>query len=336
MTSSIKVGSAWHGVTGAKVRVGGSWHSVAKGFVRVAGSWHQWLASLITDSFNRANSASLGSTDTGDAWSTVRGTAWAIVSNQASNSDAASNYPIAKIALGSNDTTTSVTASNGCGPVVWITDTNNWWSSFHFSSTVANCAGGATGFIYTSTPSCACGSPTNDGGTCTGSTVSCNDYVNTCAPGGCGTVSSSNVNQYNCYGGYTSGTCAGVSGTWNGSQCCFNELYYTRTQNTMRTMYGCSATASSATQHALRMVKNVAGTISTVADTNIASIPAAVKLVTSGNSITATAYSDAAMTTSIGTNAQSNTGTKGLSVGIVKAPGGLSQDSIVDSFSTTI
>jgi hypothetical protein len=337
MTASVKVVGAWHGLVGAKVRVAGTWHTASKGFVKVAGTWRQWLASLITDSFNRANSASLGSTDTGDAWSTLRGTAWAIVSNQASNSDAASNYPIAQIALGSTDTTTSVSVSQGCGPVVWITDTNNWWTSYHYSSTVANCAGPATGYIYSSTPTCACGSVVNDGGTCTGSTVSCNSLNTTCTPvGGCGTVTCTSVDQYNCYGGYTSGSCGGAGGTWNGTQCCFTEPYYTCTQNTTVIHYGCSATASSSTQHALRMAKNVAGTVSTVADTVVASAPAAIKIVTNANSITATAYSDAAMTTSIGTNAQTNTGTKGTSVGIVKAPGGLAQGSTVDTFSTTV
>lgn len=335
MTASVKVGGTWHSLVGAKVRVAGTWHTTTKGFVRVAGTWRQWLSSIISDSFNRVD-GSLGNTDTGDTWSMLRGTAWTIVSNQASNADAATNYPIATVLLGSNDGTVSVSTSQGCGPVVWVTDANNWWTSFHNSATVGDCSGGATGNIYSSAPSCSCGGVTNDGGTCTGSTVSCNDYSNTCAPGGCGTVSSSYVVQNNCYDGYTSGNCGGAGGVWNGTQCCFDENYYTRTQNTMVTMYGCSATPSSHTEHRLRMVKNVAGTIATVADAVIASAPAAVKLVTSGNSIVATAYSDTAMTTSLGSNSQTNTGTKGLSVGIGKAPGGLAQGSTVDNFSATI
>jgi hypothetical protein len=63
--------------------------------------------STVTDSFNRANASGLGTTDTGQTWSTT-GT-WSIVSNQAHYaSGAGSGYQIAAIDSGSGDGTVSV------------------------------------------------------------------------------------------------------------------------------------------------------------------------------------------------------------------------------------
>lgn len=342
MTSSVKVAGAWHTVAGVRVRVGGTWSTVSKGFVRVAGTWYQWLSSLITDSFNRANSASLGTTDTGESWSTLRGTAWAIVSNQASNSDTASNYPVATIALGSQDTTTSVSVSQGCGPVVWVSDANNWWASFHYSSTSSGCGGGATGWSTTDPVTCSCGSrQTQSVGDCSGAATawSGTDPV-TCGCGSRETRSGtpSCTNYLVLFGAGAAAQCATDGGTYTSPNCCFPTTEYRCSATAgSHTEYRCSDSTTSSTAHQLRMVSNVAGSITTVADASIASAPAAIKLVTSGTSITATAYSDTAMTSLLGTNAQTpSSPTRGTSVGIVKAPGGLSQGSTVDTFSSTI
>lgn len=341
MTASVKVGGAFHGLVGVKVRVAGTWRTTSKGFVKVAGTWRQWLASLITDTFTRANNASLGNTETGEAWSTLRGTAWGVVSNQASNSDAASNYPIATVPLGSADTTTSVSTSQGCGPAVWVTDANNWWASFHYSSSSTGCGGGATGWSTTDPVTCACGArQTQSVADCSGAATawSSTDPV-TCACGAretrAGTPSCTDYLAL--FGGGAAAQCAADGGTYTSPNCCFPTTEYRCSATAgSHTEYRCSDSTTTTTAHVLRVVKDVAGTISNVADASIASAPAAVKVVTSGNSITATAYSDTAMTSLLGTNAQTNTGTKGTAVGIVKAPGGLSQGSTVDTFSATI
>jgi len=335
MSGSLKVSGAWHNVVGVKIRVGGTWRTVSSGFVRVGGTWKQWFASLISDAFNRANSGSLGTTDTGQTWTNLRSTAWAIVSNKASNGGTPSNYPVASVAVGIADATTAVDVSQGCGPVGWITDANNWWASFHYTTSSVACGGGATGWSTSNPGSCACGSLQSQSvGDCNGAaTGNIFSSPQTCA---CGTPTSSTTNE--CQGGYSAGTCAGAGGTWNGSQCCFDVGHY-----------GCSATASShneyrcsdsstgtTTAHKLRLVSMVSGSIATTDDVSLASAPVAIALNTSGDTITASAYSDSGRTSLLGTNTKTPSGpSKGTSVGIVMAPGGTAQGTTVDSFSSS-
>jgi len=82
----------------------------------------------ITDSFNRSD-GSLGSTDTGQAWSATRGT-WTVSSNKATSSDSASSYPLATVSLGSQNAIVSADiVDGGPGVAFWITDANSWWAS---------------------------------------------------------------------------------------------------------------------------------------------------------------------------------------------------------------
>lgn len=341
MSGNARVAGAWKSVVGAKVKVGGTWRTVSGGFVRVGGTWRQWLVAVITDSFNRANNASLGSTETGSkTWTNLRSTAWAIVSNQASNSGTATNYPIASISLGVSDTTTSVTVSQGCGPAVWITDANNWWASFHYTTSTQNCGGGAGAWGTSNPGSCTCGTVESRGpvADCNGAATawSYSDPV-TCA---CGTRQTQVAQAAGCFGGYTSVSCGDAGGSWNGSQCCFTEVlqYRCSASASSHTEYRCTDSVSgSTTNHKLRLVSMVSGSIATTDDVSLASAPAAIKITTLGDVITARAYSDSAMTTLLGTNTKSpTTPSKGTSTGIVKAPGGTAQGSTVDSFSSSM
>lgn len=312
MPARVKVSGSWATVTKPSVKVGGAWKHTVKGWVKVSGTWSVWFTDLITDAFTRTTTTDLGTADTGETWSNVRGT-WYATGTQAKSDGTASNYPLASVPLGSQDTTTSVSTSNGVGPAFWITDSNNWWAAHPHSTS--------------STSS-----------TCTGPTVSCTDTTNTCSPGGCGTVSSSTstVTTYYSTGGSGIPCDAGdtqVSSSFCGGlvNCCqTTSTQYTRTQNTTQT--------TTTYAHYLRIIKMVSGTVSTATgDVSLASAAAAVKVVTSGDAITATAYSDTAMTTSLGVNSYTPTSpTKGTATGIVKAPSSYNQGSTADSFSSAV
>jgi hypothetical protein len=58
----------------------------------------------------------------------------------------------------------------------------------------------------------------------------------------------------------------------------------------------------------------------------------AVKVSTSGSSVTATGYSDTAATTSVTTATATNSGNFGTGVGIILVPGGTSQATSVGPF----
>jgi hypothetical protein len=85
---------------------------------------------VVSDSFNRANSGSLGSADTGQAWSLLAGT-FGITSNQASGTNGVQSH--ATIDAGISDCTVAVDAvvfvpSIGeTGMCFRATDTNNLW-----------------------------------------------------------------------------------------------------------------------------------------------------------------------------------------------------------------
>jgi hypothetical protein len=341
MTAKVKVGGAWHSVTAAKVKVGGTWRNVSVAFVKVGGTWRQWIAAVITDAFNRANGA-LGNTDTGQAWSGLRGT-WSVVSNQANSADSASGYPLAAVALGAQDATTSASVSQGCGPAAWITDANNWWASFHYSSTSSGCGGGATGWSTSDPGSCACGSrETRSVGDCSGPASAWTTTVTTsCACGSVQTQAGSpdcSQNYLVLFGAGAAAQCATDGGTYSNPYCCFPTTQYRCSATAgSTTEYRCTDSTTSSTAHKLRLVSMVSGAIATTDDVSIASAPAAIKVVTAGTTITATAYSDAAMTTLLGTNAKTPASpNRGTSTGIVKAPGGLAQGSTVDAFSSAM
>jgi len=129
MPGYIKVGGAWKSVATTYTKVNGVWKQNLTGFVKVAGAWKQFIASGITDLFNRANSSgSLGTSLSGQAWTNLRGV-WNIVSNKAQSSSGGSNYPMATIDLATTqnaNATASITGA-GAGIAFWVTDTNSWW-----------------------------------------------------------------------------------------------------------------------------------------------------------------------------------------------------------------
>jgi hypothetical protein len=201
--------------------------------------------------------------------------------------------------------------------------------------------------------------------TCTGATVSCTDSSNTCSPGGCGTVSVSEVFNFTCPNpGYPYAcpgqTCnelpdcqgASISATYSGSTYTrtqnTNVTTYTRTQNTNVTTYTrtqnttvTSTTYSYDTQ--IKVISSVSGSVVTASTTTLVSGAGSLspvgslKVVTSGNSATITAYSSAGLVSQLGSPITYSPGSPntGHWVGIIKAPSTYSQGSTLDNFSAT-
>ena len=341
MSGHVKVGGVWKTANSVRVKVGGAWKTATSAYIRVGGAWKVWFVSLITDTFNRTDSSSLGTTSSGATWTNIRGTSnWGIVSNKASNSSAGSSYAIAAVDTGTNDITVSATVTNGTGVAFWVSDANNWWASHGHSTTGtgSSCGGGATAWSTTNPGSCTCGSVESQVGAYCDGPATGNIYTTQPDCNGCGTATSALGNY--CYGGYTAGTCAGAGGTWNSStsQCCFDEYRYGCSATfTTQNEYRCSDSLYTYTtyQHYLRIIKSVGGTVSTVgSDVALSSAATAVKVVTLNDSITARAYSDAAMTNLLGTNSNTpSSPTKAGKHGIIKAPSAYNQGSTVDDFS---
>lgn len=145
---------------------------------------------VVRDTFTRTSSGSLGIADSGQTWVATKGT-WSANGSQATSADAGSTYPIASIKLKTN-VSISADVSGGVGVAFWVSDANNWWAAYPYYST-------------------------SSGSSCSGPTVSCSDYNNTCAPGGCGTVSSSSGTSYSCSGASVS--CSDSTNTCNPGGC---------------------------------------------------------------------------------------------------------------------
>ena len=326
---------------------------------------------FITDNFNRTTTGSLGTSSSGTPWTATRGV-WYANGSQGVSTDAASTYPIASAALSAN-TTVSATVSEGTGVVFWATDANNWYATvaYHtqtpYSCSCSTCCntcthtGGSCGATVT------CNTCTHTGGSCGSTAPTCKTcYINSgseCGyyeycPSGymCGTAGL-------CYSGPgCSGTAVG-STVWGENSCTVTSCSWcgtnpgtpitcnnadcaacdqTVTNNTCSNSdcsacgsYSCSCSTCYSNSYWMRMLKSVSGTVSTViSDYALASLPAAVKVVTSSNTITEYAYSDTSLTALLGsTSTTPSSPTMGTNVGIIKTPAAITQGTTVDNFS---
>jgi hypothetical protein len=147
-------------------------------------------------------------------------------------------------------------------------------------------------------------------------TTSATTYNCTCSQG---TPSSTNTSSATCSGtGYcTYPNCSNCGGgTIDVCNACYQDVY--------------------SQYYYLRLYSSASGTVTTpVSDVNLGAPAAAIKVITSGNNVTAQAYSNTSMTTPLGSAlTATNTGTKGTSSGIIKTPSNYSQGTTVDNFST--
>jgi hypothetical protein len=169
----------------------------------------------VVESFVRSDSLSLGKTNSGATWTNIRG-AWAIASNKASTSTAASSYPISVLTFTDEDVTISVGGVGpGMGTAFWVTDSNNWWGAYvdvvQSCSTCMTAGNVATyAYAYVSGGNCATYS-TVPGNCATYSTVPGNCSTYSTVPGNCSTWSTVNANCA------TYSTVPGNCSTWSTS-----------------------------------------------------------------------------------------------------------------------
>ena len=269
------------------------------------------VAKRIFDYFARTTSGSLGTTTSGAVWNAIRGV-WFANGSAGQSDDSASGYPIATVTLAQN-ANVSVSTSPGTGVAYWVTDSGSWWSSY----------------LYNTSYSCNCQ-------TC----YACSScYVTTYACNG-GTYQTSSVPSiYQCSAAYVGTPCSYsyvAGGIWQITLCAGTSTYYSNNCAQCGS-YAYSCNCQTCYNYYLRMLKSVGGTVSTATgDISLSSAAAAISVNTSGDTITAKAWSDTAMTTQLGTTQTytPTSPTKGTGVGIIKAPAD-NQGSTVDNFNAS-
>lgn len=291
-----------------------------KTLIGIIASSVQKAFSLFTDNFNRTTTTGLGNSSSGGLWNAVIGL-WTANGTVATS---ATNTSISSVTMRSSNITAQIdlpeTTFAGVGIAFWISDANNWWAAYpyHTSSSVTdyercqNTSVSSSSYYGSDGGACNIGSTQvscaycpglsicGQGGfvccrdtttSCTGSQVCC--YTASCAPGGCGTVTSNNT-----------------------------------TTTTRRTN--------------IRILRMAAGTTTIISTTEIGAAvdqpyPAvgSFKVVTSSNSIVASAYQSPKLVTQLGTNV-SYTATSpllGAGAGLIRTSGGNTQASNADDIS---
>lgn len=321
--------------------------------MRILGIIASSLLKAIRDAFDRTTSGSLGNTDTSQAWVATRGT-WYANGSQAVSDTAATSYPIASVVTNSSDSTVIVTPSSGTGVAFWVSDATSWWASLYVQQNYStpytypcqDCYYNACKTCSSYTCTGLCGYLV--GGSADTMNCSCNNaYTSSEQIYGCGagtfiynycfdTIESCGGSLYKCvrytYHPATS-TCAcgnAVAGTDpNNCGCCCQAGY---------DCYPSSCTGyNNGTNHYLRLIKSVGGTVSTATgDISLGQAAAKIVVATSGTTITAKAYSDSGMTSQLGSTQTytPSSPTTGVNVGIIKAPSD-NQNNTVDNFSAS-
>lgn len=220
-------------------------------------------------------------------------------------------------------------------------------SCYYPASTTYSCPSGGTLSGTTCTVSTAGGYSCPSGGTLSGTT--CNVNVNvaggyTCPSGGSlsGSTCYVTVNVpagYTCpSGGSLSGTTCNV--TVNVDAVPAKYGCYTSTSTVNTTYYSCYTSERTVTtyNYYLRVIQSLGGAVSSVGtDLALSSQAAAVKVEISGNNVVSTAYSNASMTSSLGSRTDSFlSATKTKNVGIIKSPSPYNQGLTVSNFIATI
>ena len=291
------------------------------------------IMKAINDTFTRANSATLGTATSGQAWTSLRGT-WTITSNLATDTtDLPTVYPLSSIQAANTNLTMQVASmGNGPGIAFWVTDANNWWAVFQdrtdtvipasYYAGVASVYSAPSyyaGYYYAGTPaSYYAGDPSVyvapsffAGGYVTGFS----QYL----------PPSYYAGYY--YAGLPASYYAGTPAVYSAPSY-YAGYYYA---GVPASYYAGSTTYA----YSLNLIKAVAGTISSVATQALgATASAALRVITSGVGITATGYTDTLFATQNGT-ALANTATGATTTsktGIIIAPSTNGQTSTIASF----
>lgn len=270
------------------------------------------------DTFQRT-STGMGIATDGSKWNTDRGT-WNVTPGAAATSTSASSYPMVTQDMPySNATVSVVSSAQGATAALWVTDANNWWAvGMRQEAVSCNCTNVCSSYGCT-------------GYGCTG--YGCTSYSSSCSGYGCTGYGCVFYNRYPPYAcgayGCTGTGCTSYSNTCSGYGC---------------TAYGCTASGCTGYTYScstcypqyIRVLQAVSNTVTEITNWTIANVAAAFKVKTSGSAITIKPYSDAGMTTQIGSDLtytpSSPTTTKKF--GLMISPSAYNQGSTIAS--TTI
>jgi hypothetical protein len=285
------------------------------------------------DNFNRTTSGSLGTSSGGGAWTAIKGI-WSANGTVGTSADAATTYPIATASMGTSNVTVDldVDTAGGTGVAFWVTDASNWWGLFPYTAINTSYYSACNSWTQTG-PSYSCAAWTQSSSTvCSAWTAGayysvCNSFSS--AYDGFRGVYYSVCNSWTTGGGGS--TCSGYTTSYFSSCSSSSGPFYGSACNTYTT-----GSTNSAGTISLRLIKSVTNTITTVLDQTLPSLPASVKLITSGTSITGRAYSTAGQVTQIGTDLTSTQTAGGTQHGIILAPGGYTQGTTVDNITISV
>jgi hypothetical protein len=221
MPGQSKVNGTWRTVSGLSVKVGGQWKTATSAFVKVGGVWKQWFASKVQDAFNRASTATgLGTADSGQVWTALRGNWRVSGSNSAISDDAGSSYAIASANLGNTDVSVQADVSGGTGVAFWVTDSGSWWATYPqytqaTSAIVGSCTTSASFSYYYSTWNTTVSGSSCSGSQSYGTSSPCSGGGTGCVPSGCCSPVTSSPGSLTCGSyqtGVTLGSCASGCG----------------------------------------------------------------------------------------------------------------------------
>lgn len=285
--------------------------SIAKGFAS------------FSDNFNRTTSGSLETSSSGGLWNAVRGV-WSANGSQAISSGAASTYPLATVVMSSPDNTLKVGTSMGVGLAYWSSGAGDWWATVPVSTSATENFSTCTFNACCSTTAKTCEYPIANNVNAS----KCNQYIDlgynpSHHPNGKTTC----IGTFTCYLNDIANY--GPNAACCGTQCVSSNCC-TGSPNNTRTRY----------YWALRVIKAIGDVFTTQSEvaisnslTNSNSINS-VKTVTTGDSLVATAHSDTAAVTQIGSSISiaSAGAVRANGVGIIKTPSTNNQGSTADNF----
>jgi hypothetical protein len=259
------------------------------------------IRNRLVDTFDRTDTTTdLGRSSDGSLWNAFRGT-MKVTGNKATSTDSPNTYPAATVKMPKADVTISMTGTgNGSGSLLWATDSGNWWATDVYQYSYSS-----NWYYNAATGNYNC----NQQGTVNGCDLSTANYFRTC-----------NLNGY----------CCAVCNAWNSNN--IKNAAYCRTYSYTGTYscsnsptggYNCigpysytvcnSGTAVYSVQFGgtyyyyptyVRILQSVANTISTINSVYVGDnvLVQSLKTLISGNQITVRGYSDANMTTQIGSD----------------------------------
>lgn len=282
------------------------------------------------DTFNRTDTTSdLGVATDGSLWKALRGT-WKVTTNKAQSTDAANTYPAVSVVMPNKATSIKIQGPvSGSGALIWVTDANNWWAVDLYQSTYSN-ANYSTNYNGTF---CDYGYNNNAYYSCNASQTNYCFATNYAGPY-CGAWNSNNIRnaaycRYYYYNSYTYQYACGSS--------CTSSYYVAPSfycQSSSPKYYTYQSGTSYFYPQFLRVLQSVGNTVSQIASLQVSdnATIAGLKALISGTTITASAYSDANMTSQVGSNLVYNATGAAVTTeyGLVLTPSAYNQGNAVD------